>query len=95
MPTYVCQIDVHGGQVENPQRLVSIWSEIQEEIEQLGATVLDTYTILGEYDFLLIFEVDGENQAFQVTQVIERNGLDTATMQAFPIDRIGELVDDV
>lgn len=95
MPTYVCQIDVHGGQVENPQRLVSIWSEIQEEIEQLGATVLDTYTILGGYDFLLIFEVDGENQAFQVTQVIERNGLDTATMQAFPIDRIGELVDDV
>ena len=95
MPTYVCEIDVNEGQIQNPQRLASLWGEVKEDIEQLGGSVLDTYTILGGYDFLMIFEVEGEDTAFQVSQVIEQHGLDTETMQALPIDRIGELVEDI
>ena len=95
MPTYVCEIDVNEGQIQNPQRLASLWGEVKEDIEQLGGNVIDTYTILGGYDFLMIFEVEGEDTAFKVSQVIEQHGLDTETMQAFPIERMGELVDDV
>ena len=94
MPTYVCEVDVEG-QVQNPQGLAARWGEIKEDVERLGGEVVDTYTILGKYDFLVVFEVEDENTAFQVSQVIEQHGLDTETMQAFPIDRIGELVEDV
>ena len=95
MPTYVCEVDVNEGQLQNPQRLASLWGDVKEDIERLGGEVLDTYTILGKYDFLVIFEVEGEHDAFQASQVIEQHGLDTETMQAFPIERIGELVEDI
>lgn len=39
--------------------------------------------------------MEDSETAFQVTQVIERRGLDTETMEALPLERVGELVDDV
>ncbi|QLH80772.1 GYD domain-containing protein [Halosimplex pelagicum] len=95
MPTYITEVDVHGSEFQNAQELVRIWGAIREEVEELGGEVVDTHAVLGDYDFLIVYAVDDEEQAFQVTQAIERHGLDTKTMQGLPIDRIGELVDDV
>ncbi|ESP88847.1 GYD domain-containing protein [Candidatus Halobonum tyrrellensis] len=94
MPTYVCEVDVEG-ETQNTQGLAARWGEIREGIERLGGELHDTYTVLGKYDFLVVFEVEDEHAAFQVSQVIEQHGLDTETMQAFPVERMGELVDDV
>ena len=41
------------------------------------------------------FEVESGEVAFQVSQAIERHGLDTETMRTLPVERIGELVDDI
>jgi len=95
MPTYIAHVDVNEDQFQNPQELVSIWGTIREDIEQLGGEITDTYAILGEYDFHVTFTVDSSETAFQVTQIIESQGLDTKTVEAFPLDRLGELVDDV
>jgi uncharacterized protein with GYD domain len=95
MPTYIAHVDVNEDQFQNPQELVSIWGTIREDIEQLGGEITDTYAILGEYDFHVTFTVDSSETAFQVTQIIESQGLDTKTMEALPLDRLGELVDDV
>lgn len=95
MHTYLCQIDVNEQAFQNPQELVSIWGDIRRDIEQLGGEVTDTYGVLGDYDFLVIYRVADEGAAFQVSQAIERHGLDTATSQALPIDRLGDLVEDV
>lgn len=95
MPTYISEVDVHEADAQNPQELVSVWGAIREEIRDLGGEVLDSHAVLGEYDFLILYDVEDRETAFQVTQVIERHGFDTQTMEALPIDRIGELVDDV
>jgi len=95
MPTFISQVDVNEDQFQNPQELISVWGEIREEIDELGGEVVDTYAILGEFDFHIMFEVDSSETAFQVTQVIERRGLDTRTTEALPLSRLGELVDDV
>jgi len=95
MATYIAHVDVNEDQFQNPQELVSIWGTIREEVERVGGEVVDTYAILGDYDFHVAFTVDNSEMAFQVTQVIESQGLDTKTMEALPIDRLGQLVDDL
>jgi len=94
MPTYITQVDVNEDQFQNAQELVSIWGAIREDIQELGGEVHETYAVLGGYDFHITFSVDSNEAAFQVTQVIERHGLDTETMEALEIDRIGEIVQD-
>jgi uncharacterized protein with GYD domain len=79
----------------NPQELVSVWGAIRQDIEDLGGEILQTYAVLGSYDFHLAFEVEDGEEAFQISQAIERHGLDTETMRTLPVERIGELVDDI
>lgn len=95
MPTYICQVDVREGEFQNPQELVSVWGNIRSDIDRIGGDITDTYAVLGDYDFHIVFRVPDEEAAFRVTQVIERHGLDTRTMQALPLDRLGELVKDI
>ena len=95
MPTYIAHVDVHEDQFQNPQELVSVWGTIREDVERLGGEVTDTYAVLGDFDFHVTFTVDSGETAFQVTQLIESRGLDTKTMEALPLDRLGELVEDV
>jgi len=95
MPTYIAHVDVNEDQFQNPQELVTAWGTIREDVEKLGGEVIDTYAILGEYDFHVRLSVDSSETAFQVTQVIESQGFDTKTVEALPLDRLGELVDDV
>jgi uncharacterized protein with GYD domain len=95
MPTFVCQVDVNEGEFQNPHEAVAVWGDIRDEVEGLDGEISETYTVLGDYDFHIIFEVADAATAFQVTQAIERHGLDTTTMRALPLDRTGELVDDI
>lgn len=95
MATYICQVDVNEGEFQNPQEFVSIWGDIRDDVEQLGGEISSTYAVFGDYDFHLILQVPDEEKAFQATQVIERHGLDTKTQQALPLDRLGEVVEDI
>ena len=94
MPTYLSQIDVNEDEYQNPQELVAVWGTIRAEIEDLGGEISATYAVLGAYDFHIAFEVSDGTTAFQVTQAIERHGLDTTTMRALPLEQLGTLVDD-
>jgi uncharacterized protein with GYD domain len=95
MGTYTVLADVNGQEFQNPQELVTIWGEVREDIERLGGELVDSYALVGGYDFQLTFEVPEEDAAIQIAMAIERHGLDTETMRALSIDRLGELVDDV
>jgi uncharacterized protein with GYD domain len=95
MRTYIAQVDVRGETVQNPQEFVTAWGTIQEDVEVLGGEVVDTYALLGEDDFHVLFRVEDTETALQVTQIIESEGFDTTTMEAIPLDQFGELVEDV
>ena len=93
--TYIAQVTVREEEFQNPQELVTVWGEIDERIRELGGEIVSTYAVLGNYDFQIAFDVDDEETAFQVAQVLEARGLDTTTFHAIPLDRLGELVEDV
>ena len=94
MGTYTALVDVRESDVQNAQDLATIWGEVRNDIEQQGGELLDAYAVLGEHDFLLLFEADGPEQAMQISIGVERYGLDTQTMEVIPVERMGELVDD-
>jgi len=95
MATYTVLADVNEGEFQNPQELVSIWGAIREDIERLGGDLGESHALVGRYDFQLTFEVDDDDAAMQIALAIERHGLDTETMRAVPIERMGELIEDV
>ncbi|WP_313690916.1 GYD domain-containing protein [Halorarum halobium] len=95
MATYTVLANVDEREFQNPQELVSIWGEIREDVERLGGELLESYALMGGYDFLVTFQVDDEDAAMQIAIVIERHGLDTETMRAIPVERMGEIVEDV
>lgn len=87
-------VDVDETRVQNAQEFATIWGDVRNDLEEMDAELLDAYAILGERDFLALFEAEGREQAFQASVAVERYGLDTQTMELIPVDRLGELVDD-
>lgn len=88
-------VKVNEARVQNVQKLATVWGDIRNEIHECGAEMIDAYAILGEYDFLMLFEADDRDHAFQTALVIERHGLDMQTMEIIPTDQFGQLVEDI
>lgn len=88
-------VDVVDAEVQNAQELASIWGELRNEIGERGGELRDAYAILGEHDYLLIFDAPDRDVALQISLVVERRGLDMQTMELIPVDRFGELVEDI
>jgi uncharacterized protein with GYD domain len=88
-------VDVTDETVQNVQDLATVWGGLTGDIEALGGELIDAYAILGEHDYIVIFEADGRDKAFQTSVSIERYGLDTQTMEIIPVDDLGELVQDI
>ena len=95
MATYAVLADVNEDRFQNPQDLLSVWGDIREDVRKLGGEIGERYALVGGYDFLVTYDVDDEDVALQIALAIERHGLDTETMRAIPIERMGDLVDDV
>ena len=95
MRTYMALVDVVDAEVQNAQELATVWGDLRHDIEDVGGELHDAYAILGEHDFLVLFEAPERDQALQVSLLIERRGLDMQTMEIIPVDRFGELVSDM
>jgi uncharacterized protein with GYD domain len=95
MSTYTLLADINDQQFQSPQEIGSIWGEIRDDIQRLGGNVVDSYILLGDYDFQIIFNAEDEDAVFQIAMAVQRHGLDTKTMRSVPIDRLGELADDM
>ena len=95
MGTYMALVDVSDENVQNVQELASMWGDLNGDIEQYGGKLIDAYAVLGEHDYLVIFEADGRDGAFKTSVSIERYGLDTQTMEIIPVEEMGALVEDI
>jgi len=92
---YTLLADVTDTQFQNPQDVGAMWGQIRDEIEELGGEIKDSYILLGDYDFQIIFDADHEDAVFQIAMAVQRHGMQTKTMRSVPIDRLGDLADDV
>ena len=95
MGTYMALVDVTDETVQNVQDLATVWGDLTGDIEALGGELTDAYAILGKHDFLVVFEAEDRDAAFQTSVSIERYGLDTQTMEIIPVDELGGLVADI
>lgn len=95
MGTYMALVDVNDESAQNVQDLAAIWGDIRNDISGVGAELLDTYAILGEHDYLVLYEARDRDHAFQVSVKLEQYGLDTQTMELIPVDELGHLVEDL
>ena len=87
MPTYIMlsTLTPEGVQTvkNNPQRI----REVNQEVEQLGATVKAQWATLGQFDFVNIVEAPDESTMARVSLELGSRG--TAryeTLSAIPID---------
>lgn len=95
MATYAALIDVREGEVENLQRLATVWTDIQAEVEELEGELLDAWALLGRHDYLVLLELPDRAAALQASLTVERHGLDMETLGAIPVEDLGELVEDI
>ncbi|WP_049922831.1 GYD domain-containing protein [Halopiger djelfimassiliensis] len=95
MPTYASLIQLEDRSVQNAQELASIWGEIRTEFEQHNATLEDAYAILGEHDFLIVFEAADREAGFKSALTLRRHGLEGQTMEVIDTDAFSQLVDEI
>lgn len=95
MATYISLVRLRDRNINSVQELATVWGELKVETEEFDATLEDTYAILGDYDFVVVFDADGRDEAFRVALAMERHGLDMQTMEAIPTDDFADLVADV
>ncbi|ELY94357.1 hypothetical protein C482_18652 [Natrialba chahannaoensis JCM 10990] len=95
MPTYASLIDVDDRDVQNVQELASIWGEVHTEFEQHNVSLKESYAILGEHDFLAVFEAGDREAAFKSALTLRRHGLQAQTMEIVDTDNFSHLVDEV
>jgi uncharacterized protein with GYD domain len=95
MTTFASVIELTDRDVQNVQELASIWGEIRTEFEEHDIELVDSYAMLGEHDFLVIFDAADHETAFKAALTLCRHGLDAQTMALKDTDEFAALVDEV
>jgi uncharacterized protein with GYD domain len=85
MPTYVMLTNLTPEGVRtlknNPARV----AEVNNEVEQIGAKVLNQYATLGQYDFVTIVEApDDQTMAKISVELGSRGTMTSQTLTAIP-----------
>ena len=93
MPTYILlsTLSPHGvGTLKaNPQRLL----EVNAEVEQMGAKVIQQWAVLGPYDFVNIVEAPDEKVIARVSvELAARGTAHFQTLTAIPVDEFLSLL---
>jgi len=89
MPTYVMLTNLTAEGIRtlknNPGRV----AEVNKEVEQLGAKVLQQYATLGQYDFVTIVDAPDEKTMAKVSVELGSRGTMTSqTLAAMPADEL-------
>jgi uncharacterized protein with GYD domain len=89
MPTYIMLSKLTPEGVStvknNPQRI----REVNQELEQLGATVTAQWSTLGRYDFVNVVEAPDDVTMARVSLELGSRGTATyETLAAFPVDEV-------
>ena len=95
MSKYAALVKVNEDNFQNAQELTVLWQEIEGEVEEHEADLMESYAMLGEYDFLVTFEATDRDAAFQVALAMQRHGLDAQTTAIEPTENFADLVDDI
>lgn len=92
---FVSLVDITASNTQNVQEVAALWGRIDNELAEIGVEVEDSYAVLGDIDFIVIFRAPTTDVAFQADIVLERHGLAVQTMEVTDTDHFAGLVDDL
>lgn len=95
MGTYMALVDVVEARVQNAQELASVWGDLRNDIDEVGGELNDAYAMLGDHDYLVLFDAPDHQTALQISLIVERRGLDMHTHELLPVEEFGSLVQDI
>ncbi len=98
MPTYVLLTRLSPEAVKSPRDIEKLEKEVSDKIKRecKGVQWLNSYAVLGPYDYLDLFEAPDEREATKVTMIIRSFGhATTETWTATPWNRFREIVREV
>lgn len=89
MPTYLMLTNLTAEGVRtlknNPNRV----AEVNKEVEQIGAKVLNQYATLGQFDFVTVVEApDAETMAKVSVELGSRGTMTSQTLTAIPAEAL-------
>ena len=71
--------------MENPGRI----KEVNKEIEERGAKILNQYVLMGQYDFLTIIEAPDKKTMTKIAMEMGSRGtVDTITLPTMDVDEL-------
>lgn len=81
--------------VQNAQELASFWGDLHTKLEEdFDTEVEHSYAVLGDVDFVMIFDAPDRDAAVQAALAIGSYGLETQTMELIPIEDFADLATD-
>lgn len=93
--TFAALIKIGSATTQNVQEVASIWGDIKQDFDDTDADIEESYAVLGEFDFLVIFEGPSSEAAFQADVVFDRYGLEVQTMELTETSAFADLVTDI
>src|SRR5215211_133088 len=87
MPTYIMLSRVSPEGLTTLKRNPSRLKEVNQEVEQFGARVVQQYALLGSYDFITVLDApDAETVARISVELGSRGTASYETLTAIPVD---------
>ncbi len=73
--------------LDHPERI----EEVNKEMENKGATIVEQYFLLGKYDFITIVEAPSKGVITKIVmEIASRGSIDTMTFPAMDVDGLIE-----
>lgn len=93
MPTYVMLTNLTSEGVKTIRNNPSRISEVNHEVEALGAKVVAQYTTLGQFDFITVIEAPSEEVMAKVSiEMGSRGTMKSQTLTALSAERLAEVL---
>jgi uncharacterized protein with GYD domain len=92
---YAVLAQLQEADLQNPHDMASMWGTITNQCGEVGVEILDSYAVLGEFDFLVLADAPSRGQVLKAALIMERHGLDVQTMEIVSTDSFAKLVDDM
>jgi uncharacterized protein with GYD domain len=87
MPTYIMLSRLSPEGLTTLKRNPSRLKEVNQEVEQFGARVVQQYALLGSYDFVTVLDApDSETVARISVELGSRRTASYQTLTAIPVD---------
>ena len=89
MPKYIMLSNLTDEGRKTVKMLPERIKEVNDEIEKMGAKVIEQYAVLGEYDFINILDApDNETISRISIELGSRGTIQLITLAAIPIDEL-------